>query len=423
MPHNGGMREDRGRPGPGRALLLVVLCAAGTATLASLARGRADVGAATSFDVFPPNPSVGQPVRFRDTTTPPATFWNWDFADGTRSMEQHPTKSFSAARSYSVGLFTNSGGGANRVVNVSPENVLRFLAEPGFAASGFDVTLAAVDQRTGRTGEGRALGRSREFGYFSIPALTGNPDNPEVFVKVLDARTVNGEYWVFYGGLTDLEYTLTVRHNPTARLKTFFKEGGSACGGFDTSGFSRTPTPTACATVPTPLPTPPPAGGTPVFSVPMIDLSKVTEVNPFGSLNFAGMPHPTLELRTEDRTLDVSAVTAGTVVNRFFNPNEGDFEMHTRAAGSPYLVIYDHIRDPLVDVGSIVSPGTILGKIGFRGSTQGRVEIQVNREPGSPVLAFCPTFFGTPEFRRAHEEAILRTGSCAPICSVATAAP
>ena len=124
-----------------------------------------------------------------------------------------------------MGLFTNSGGGANRVVIVSPENVLRFLAEPGFAASGFDVTLAAVDQRTGRTGEGRALGRSREFGYFSIPALTGNPDNPEVFVKVLDARTVNGEYWVFYGGLTDLEYTLTVRHNPTARVKNFFKEG------------------------------------------------------------------------------------------------------------------------------------------------------------------------------------------------------
>ncbi|MFN2385108.1 MAG: PKD domain-containing protein [Thermoanaerobaculia bacterium] len=417
------MREETGRPGAARALLLVVLCAAGTAALASLARGRADVGAATTFDVFPPNPSVGQPVRFRDTTTPPASTWNWDFGDGTRATEPSPTKIFPTARQYNVTLFTNSGGASTRGIIVSPENILRFHAESGFAASGFDVTLAAMDQRTGRTGEGRALGRSREFGYFSIPALTGNPDNPEVFVKVLDARTVNGEYWVFYGGLTDLEYTLTVRHNPTGRVKAFFKQGGSACGGFDTSGFSRTPTPTACAAVPTPLPTPPPAAGTPVFSVPMIDLSKVTEVNPFGAVSLGGQLHPALELRTEDRTLDVSAVTAGTVVNRFFNPNEGDFEMHTRAAGSPYLVIYDHIRDPLVDIGSIVSPGTLLGKIGYRGSTQGRVEIQVNREPGSPVLAFCPTFFGTPEFRRAHEEALARTGSCAPLCSVATATP
>jgi hypothetical protein len=401
---------------------MLLLGAAGGLLLLGL-RAKSGAEAASTFDVFPPNPSVGQPVRFRDTTTPPATFWNWDFADGTRSMEQNPTKSFSAARAYNVTLFTNTGGAGNRSIGVSPENTLRLLAQPGFTSTGFDLTLFATDQRTGRTGEGRALARSQEFGYFSIPALTANPDNPEVFVKVLDARTVNGEYWVFYGGLTDLEYTLTVRHNQTGRVKTFFKEGGSACGGFDTSGFSRTPTPTACPAVPTPRPTPPPLPGTPVFSVPMIDLSKVTEVNPFGALNFAGQPHPALELRTEDRTLDVSAVTAGQVVNRFFNPNEGDFELHTRAAGSPYLIIYDHIRDPLVSVGSIVSPGTVLGKIGFRGSTQGRVEIQVNREPGSPVLAFCPTFFGTPEFRRAHEEALARTGSCAPICSVDSATP
>jgi PKD repeat protein len=403
---------------------LLLLGAAGLVLLIGL---RSAIGseAATSFTVSPPNPAVGQTIQFRDTTAPPATSWNWDFADGTRATIPNPTKSFGEARQYNVSLFTNVGGVANRGIIVSPENTLRFLAEYGFAVSGFDVTLQAVDQRTGRAGEGKALARTHEFGYFSIPALTANPQNPEVFVKVLDARTVNGEYWVFYGGLTDLEYTLTVRHNPTGRVKTFFKEGGSACGGFDTSGFSRTPTPTACpaSSIPTPRPTPPPVAGTPVFSVPMIDLSKVTQVNPFGALNLAGQPHPTLELRTEDRTLDVRAVTAGEVVNRFFNSNEGDYEIHTRASGSPYLIIYDHIRDPLVSVGSIVAPGTVLGKIGYRGSTQGRTEIQVNREPGSPVLAFCPTFFGTPEFRRAHEEALARTGSCAAVCSVDTATP
>lgn len=402
-----------------RAGLLLLAAAAGLGLFPGIRRAGGSE-AATSFEAFPPNPSVGQPVRFRDTTTPPATFWNWDFGDGTRSMDQHPTKSYSAARSYSVGLFTNSGGGASRVVAVSPESVLRFHADPGFAASGFDVTLAATDQRTGRTGPGRALARSHEFGYFSIPALTSNADNPEVFVKVLDARTVNGEFWVFYGGLTDLEYSLTVRHNSTGRVKTFFKEGGSACGGFDTSGFSRTPTPTACppASVPTPLPTPPPVAGAPVLSVPMIDLSKVTEVNPFGAIGpFGGSPHPALELRTEDRTLDVRAVTAGEILRSAFNPAESDFEIHTRAAGSPYLVIYDHVRDPILPVGSIVAPGALLGKIGHRGSTQGRTELQINREPGSPVLAICPVSLGTPEFRRAHEEALARTGSCAALCT------
>jgi PKD repeat protein len=415
-----GFRNEVRRAG----VFLTVCAGAGTLLFGALSGGLLEPEAATSFTVSPPNPAFGQTVQFRDTTTPPATTRFWDFGDGTGSTEPNPTKTFGEARQYSVTLFTDVGGVVTRGIIVSPENTLRFLAEPGFALSGFDVTLSALDQRTGRTGEGRALARTQEFGYFSIPALTANPLNPEVFVKVLDARAVNGEYWVFYGGLTDLEYTLTVRHNPTGRVKTFFKEGGSACGGFDTSGFSRTPTPTACpaSSIPTPRPTPPPVAGAPVFSVPMIDLSKVTEVNPFGVLNLAGQPHPALELRTEDRTLDVRAVTAGQVVNRFFNPNEGDYEIHTRASGSPYLLVYDHVLEPLVNIGTIVAPGTVLGKIGHRGSTQGRTEIQVNRD-GSPVLAFCPTFFGTPEFRRAHEDALARTGSCAALCSVDTAVP
>ena len=37
-----------------------------------------------------------------------------------------------------------------------------------------------------------------------------NPDNVELMVKVLDGRPVNGYWWVFYAGLTDVEFTLTV---------------------------------------------------------------------------------------------------------------------------------------------------------------------------------------------------------------------
>ncbi len=56
-------------------------------------------------------------------------------------------------------------------------------------------------------------------------------------MKVLDGRTVNGRYWVFYGGLTDLEYTLTVTDTVTGAMKRYTKAGGSACGGFDTGAF------------------------------------------------------------------------------------------------------------------------------------------------------------------------------------------
>jgi hypothetical protein len=102
---------------------------------------------------------------------------------------------------------------------------------------GFFVTLAARDQRTGHTGPGQAIPQNDIFGYFSIPALTSNPDNPEVFVKVLDGRVVNGHFWVFYGGLTDLEYTITVREISTGLNRPYFKPPGSAAGGCATSAF------------------------------------------------------------------------------------------------------------------------------------------------------------------------------------------
>ncbi|MHB0972093.1 MAG: matrixin family metalloprotease [Thermoanaerobaculia bacterium] len=104
-------------------------------------------------------------------------------------------------------------------------------------SSRFKVTLAARDQRTGRTGAGQAIPQNPLFGYFSIPALTSNESNPEVFVKVLDGRPVNGRFWVFYGGLTDLEYMLTVTDTVTGAVKRYTKAGGSACGGFDTGAF------------------------------------------------------------------------------------------------------------------------------------------------------------------------------------------
>jgi len=102
----------------------------------------------------------------------------------------------------------------------------------------FRVTLTARDQRTGKTGTGQAIPQNDLFGYFSLPELTGNASNPEVFIKVIDGRAVNGTYWVFYGGLTDLEYTLRVVDSATGVVKSYSKAAGGSCGGFDTSAFA-----------------------------------------------------------------------------------------------------------------------------------------------------------------------------------------
>ena len=106
------------------------------------------------------------------------------------------------------------------------------------AAHPFTITLSARDPRTGSTGAGVAIPQNDIFGFFSIPTLTFNASNPEVFVKIIDGRALNNTYWVFYNGLTDLEYTLTVRENGTGRVKTYHKSAGNTeCGAQDTSAF------------------------------------------------------------------------------------------------------------------------------------------------------------------------------------------
>jgi hypothetical protein len=106
------------------------------------------------------------------------------------------------------------------------------------AAHPFAVTLSATDPHTGAAAPGVATQGNDLWGYFSIPAITGNPNNPEVFVKLLDGTAINGEYWFFYGGLTNLEYTLTVTDATTGASKNYTKPAGSECGGSDTAAFA-----------------------------------------------------------------------------------------------------------------------------------------------------------------------------------------
>ena len=102
----------------------------------------------------------------------------------------------------------------------------------------FKVTLFAKDPRTGDTGGGQSLVKTDLFGFFSIPDLTQDPNNAEVFVKILDGRAITGSFWVFWGGLTDFEYDLTVTDTTAGKVETYNKPGGISVGGADTSAFT-----------------------------------------------------------------------------------------------------------------------------------------------------------------------------------------
>jgi photosystem II stability/assembly factor-like uncharacterized protein len=99
----------------------------------------------------------------------------------------------------------------------------------------FSVTLEARSPQ-GPTATGTAMASGDQFEIFSLPDITGDPQFPEVVVKMVDFRAITGKFWFFYTGLTGLDYTLTVTDSKTGAVRTY-ESPGPFCGGADTSAF------------------------------------------------------------------------------------------------------------------------------------------------------------------------------------------
>jgi hypothetical protein len=100
------------------------------------------------------------------------------------------------------------------------------------SASRFRVQLAWNDGR-GHTGSGTAVPLSADTGYFWFTSA----NNIEVVIKVLDARTFNNHFWIFYGALSNLEYTLTITDTVTGAVKTYHNPQGKFGSVGDTSAI------------------------------------------------------------------------------------------------------------------------------------------------------------------------------------------
>jgi hypothetical protein len=85
----------------------------------------------------------------------------------------------------------------------------------------------------GNTGMGEAVSLTADTGYFWF----FSESNVELVVKVLDGRALNGNYWVFYGSLSNVEYTLKVTDTVTGRVRTYRNPSGRLASAGDTSAF------------------------------------------------------------------------------------------------------------------------------------------------------------------------------------------
>ncbi len=82
----------------------------------------------------------------------------------------------------------------------------------------FQAAVSFTDPRTGIPAPGTAVTLSGDTGIFWF----FDPANLELMVKVLDGTAVNGNFWVFYGGLSDVEYTITVTDTATGTQRSYY---------------------------------------------------------------------------------------------------------------------------------------------------------------------------------------------------------
>jgi hypothetical protein len=101
------------------------------------------------------------------------------------------------------------------------------------AAARFQVQVDFVDPRTGAAGHGRALPLTADTGVFWFFAA----NNLELMIKVLDGRPVNGRFWVFFGALSDVEYTITVMDTETGEKRIYVNPRGQLASRADTDAF------------------------------------------------------------------------------------------------------------------------------------------------------------------------------------------
>ncbi len=120
----------------------------------------------------------------------------------------------------------NAGVMSDLFAPVPPEKVVP--ASPArFQAS---VTWTAKDGSVNSGNLTTLSAQTKGFWFFS-------PDNIDLVVKVLDGRSVNGKFWVYWASLTNEAFTLTVTDTLTGAQKTYTNPAGQMTSGADTGAF------------------------------------------------------------------------------------------------------------------------------------------------------------------------------------------
>jgi streptogramin lyase len=130
--------------------------------------------------------------------------------------------------------FTNRSG--NKIWRSVAESPSQCTTGPSNLCLNADRFRVSVDWRVpsqGTSGVGMAASLTGDTGYFWF----FSSNNVELVIKVVDGRTFNGHFWVFYGALSDVEYTITVTDTLTGTTRSYTNTQGQLASVADTAAF------------------------------------------------------------------------------------------------------------------------------------------------------------------------------------------
>ena len=174
--------------------------------------------------------AVNVPVTFTALETH-ATLYTWDFGDGSPTIsgpdQQTVTHTYTSNGNLSVTL-TVVGDGTTTSSTPATATIHLTVTDPYTMHLTNDRFTVTADWATGSgasatSGHGTATSLTADTGYFWFFSAS----NTEVIVKVLDACSIGGHFWVFASGLTNLGVNLTVTDTLKGASKSYVNTDGT----------------------------------------------------------------------------------------------------------------------------------------------------------------------------------------------------